>query len=412
MLNRIELLAPAGNLSNLKTAMHFGADAVYGALKQFGLRAYAGNFTYEELEQALSIVHSYGRKFYLTLNAMPNDQAMDSLLALANKAFEMGVDAAIVSDIGVMSMLHNHIPKLPLHISTQANTLNSSACNFYHTAFGAHRIILARELSLNQITEIRAKINPNIELESFVHGAMCMAYSGRCLLSNAMTGRDGNQGACAQSCRWKYSLVESQRPGEAMPIYEDEHGTYILSSFDLCMLDHLPDLLRSGLSSLKIEGRMKSEYYVATVISAYRKALDALYISESKYLEILPSLMEELDKVSHRASNTGFYYGTPSSVAGAEGVMQSMEFKAQIATHSRAHEPASLLLKNRFSVGDTLEILSPKDVYRFQCKDMILAKTGEAVDSYGVANEIVYVKIPFDVYEGDIIRGNLRSSTN
>lgn len=410
MTQKIELLAPAGNLSNLKTAIYFGADAVYGALKQFGLRAHAGNFTYEELEEALSIVHSNGRKFYLTLNAMPNDHVMDDLLALAARAYNMGVDAAIVSDIGVMSMLHERLPDLTLHISTQANTLNSSACNFYHNAFGASRIILARELNLAQITEIRASIPSDLELESFVHGAMCMAYSGRCLLSNAMTGRDGNQGACAQSCRWKYALVEAQRPGEAMPIYEDQHGTYLLSSFDLCMLDHLPDLLHSGLSSLKIEGRMKSEYYVATVISAYRRALDALYISENEYNRQLPSLMEELNKVSHRASNTGFYYGAPSSVAGAQGVMQSMEFKAQIVADSRAGEPATLLLKNRFHAGDYLEVLSPHGMKGFVCEAMRLQKTGEMVDTYGVANEIVYTKIPFDVHEGDILRGHLRSS--
>lgn len=408
MIQKTELLAPAGNLSNLKTAIYFGADAVYGALKQFGLRAHAGNFSYEELAEALDYVHSRNKKFYLTLNAMPNDHAMDALLALAKKAQKMGVDAAIVSDIGVMSMLHEHLPTLPLHISTQANTLNSNACNFYHSAFGAERIILARELSLEQIAEIRKNINPAIELESFVHGAMCMAYSGRCLLSNAMTGRDGNQGACAQSCRWKYSLVESQRPGEAMPIYEDEHGTYLLSSFDLCMLEHLPDLLKSGLNSLKIEGRMKSEYYVATVINAYRRALDAIYVSIEAYEKILPSLLEELDKVSHRASNTGFYYGTPSSVAGAEGVMQSMEFKAQIIADSKAGEMATLLLKNRFSAGDYLEVLSPHGINTFHSEALLLDKNKEIVDSYGVANEIVYIKIPFDVYEGDIVRGNLR----
>ncbi|MDY5730170.1 MAG: U32 family peptidase [Eubacteriales bacterium] len=410
MIQNIELLAPAGNLSNLKTAMHFGADAVYGALKQFGLRAFAGNFSYEELAEALEIVHNKGKKFYLTLNAMPHDNAMDNLLELAKKAFEMGVDAAIVSDIGVMHALHSNIPALPLHISTQANTLNSSACNFYHSTFGAERIILARELSLSQIAEIRKNIPAELALESFVHGAMCMAYSGRCLLSNALTGRDGNQGACTQSCRWKYSLVESQRPGEAMPIYEDEHGSYILSSFDLCMLDHLPDLCKSGLNSLKIEGRMKSEYYVATVISAYRRALDALAINEETYYNLLPSLLEELDKVSHRASNTGFYYGAPSSVAGAQGVMQSMEFKAHIIENGEANTETKVLLKNRFHVGDVLEVLSPTGYQSFTCDFMRLGKNMEETDTYGVANEVVYLKFPFAVNEGDIVRGALRTA--
>lgn len=409
MTNKIELLSPAGNLSNLKTAIHFGADAVYGALKQFGLRAKANNFSLDELEDAIKLLHSNGKKFYLTLNSMPRDNDLPLLLELANKAYNIGIDAAIVSDIGVIDLLHKNIPELELHISTQANTLNSAACNFYHDAFNAKRIILARELTLNQISEIRKNIYPEIQLEGFVHGAMCMAYSGRCLLSYALTGRDGNQGACAQSCRWKYQLLEAKRPGEAIPIYEDELGTYLLSSFDLCMLDHIPDLINAGLDSLKIEGRMKSEYYVATTVSAYRRAIDSYYNSPEEYYKILPELMIELDKVGHRASNTGFYYGAPEALSGAEGVIQSMEYRGQILENSDANSNCRVLLKNKISVGDELELLSPYGVRKFKLDSMIVEKTQKSYDTYSVANDVIIIKIPFTVYEGDILRGEIKN---
>lgn len=409
MKNKIELLAPAGGLSQLETALHFGADAVYGGLTKFGLRAYANNFNYETLKTAVDLVHKNNKKFYLTMNSMPNDTAMEALLEAAKKAHEIGIDAAIVSDIGVMRLLSKNIPNLPLHISTQANVLNSEAALFFHEAFNAERIILARELNLEQIKDMRKSLPQEIELEAFVHGAMCMAYSGRCLLSNALTGRGGNQGECAQSCRWKYSLVEAKRPGEEIPIYEDENGTYLLSSYDMCMLPNLPELLDSGLSSLKIEGRMKNEYYVATVVSAYRKALDALYESEDKFNELLPFLMKELDKVGHRATNTGFYYGNPEPPAGAEGVIQSMEYVGKINTTALANEETAVTLKNRFFVGDKLEVVSPTGIYEYTPEYIKLEKDGSLVNTYSVANEIVYLKFPFNVSKGDIIRGPNRN---
>lgn len=409
MINKIELLAPAGNLSKLKTALHFGADAVYGALNKYGLRAYADNFSYDDLQEGVNLMHSKGKKFYLTLNAMPYDNNMQDLLECAKAAYEIGVDAAIVSDIGVMSLLHDNLPELELHISTQANTLNSSACNFYNKAFNASRIILARELSLDKIIDIRKNLNTNVELEAFVHGAMCMAYSGRCLLSNAMTGRGGNQGACAQSCRWKYQLIEAKRPGESLPIYEDKLGTYIMSSFDLCMIDHLDDIAKSGINSIKIEGRMKSEYYVACVVNAYRVALDKLYQSTEEYKKEIPQLLLELDKVSHRACNTGFYYGNPESVAGAEGVSQSMEYVAQVLEDKEANEEVKILLKNRIFVNDDLEILSPSGINNFKLPYIKLLKNNNMIDTYGVANEILLTKIPYKVYAGDILRGENRN---
>ncbi len=324
-----ELLAPAGGMAQLKAALRFGADAVYGALPAFGLRAFAGNFTWEELARALSLVHTQGKKFYLTLNILPYEDELPALIDTARRAGEMGVDAVLVSDLGAFLALRREVPELPLHISTQANTLNAEAARFYWE-HGAERIVLARELSLSRIAALRDSLPPALEIEAFVHGAMCMSYSGRCMLSDHLTGRGGNRGACAQPCRWEYALVEKKRPGEYWPIEEDRRGTYLLSAYDLNMLSHLPELIRAGIASLKIEGRMKTEYYVATVVGAYRRALDALAESEDAYRALLPELEGELRKASHRDFNTGFYFGAPQPAAGAAGFTQEMEYVARV----------------------------------------------------------------------------------
>ena len=324
-----ELLAPAGGMPQLKAALRFGADAVYGALKSYGLRASAGNFSWEELQQALSLCHQAGKKFYLTLNILPYDEEMQGFLDAAKKACEMGADAAIVSDIGAFLALRREVPQLPLHISTQANTLNSETARFFASA-GAERIVLARELSLKQIAAIRKSLPDACQIETFVHGAMCMSYSGRCMLSDHLTGRGGNRGACAQPCRWEYALVEKKRPGEYIPIEEDQRGTYLLSAYDLCMLHHLPEMMQAGIESLKIEGRMKTEYYVANTVSVYRKALDLLAQSEETYRAALPQLEAQLLKASHRLMNTGFFFGAPSPAAGADGFSQTMEYVGRV----------------------------------------------------------------------------------
>lgn len=401
-----ELLAPAGGMAQLKAAIRFGADAVYGALPMFGLRAFAGNFTWEELEQALRIVHEQKKKFYLTLNILPYQDEMDRLRDAARHACELGVDAALVSDLGAFLMLRREVPELALHISTQANTLNAEAARFY-AGQGAERIVLARELSLQRIGELRKQLPDHLELEAFVHGAMCMSYSGRCMLSDHLTGRGGNRGACAQPCRWEYALVEKKRPGEYWPIEEDDRGTYLLSAYDLNMLSFLPELIGAGISSLKIEGRMKTEYYVATVVGAYRRALDALVKSESAYRSLLPELEGELCKASHRAFNTGFYFGPPAPMAGAAGFTQDMEYVARVEEWRNGQ--AVLSLKNRFYVGDTLELLCPSGAFPFRVASITLAETGEQRDTVSIAGQRVIVPLDHPAAEGDFLRGPNRN---
>ena len=396
-----ELLAPAGGMAQLKAALRFGADAVYGALPAFGLRAFAGNFSWEELEQALSLVHRRGKKFYLTLNILPYEDELPALIDTARRAWEMGVDAALVSDLGAFLALRREAPDLPLHISTQANTLNAEAARFYYEQ-GAERIVLARELSLERIAALREKLPPALEIETFVHGAMCMSYSGRCMPSDHLTGRGGNRGACAQPCRWEYALVEKKRPGEYWPIEEDARGTYLLSAYDLNMLSHLPELIRAGTASLKIEGRMKTEYYVATVVGAYRRALDALEESDEVYRNLLPELEGELRKASHRAFNTGFYFGAPQPAAGAAGFTQEMEYVARVEEWKDG--VATLHVKNRFYVGDTLDLLRPQGPISFPVESITLCDTGENVDTVSVAGQRVLIPSP-PAGEGDFLRG-------
>lgn len=308
----MELLSPAGGMEQLRAAARFGADAVYGGLKKFGLRAAAGNFDWDELQTALDLLHGQGKKFYLTLNILPYDDELDELGQSARRAAQMGVDAAIVSDLGAFAYLRREVPELVLHVSTQANVMNAEAANLFDQ-LGAERIVLSRELSLARIACLRERLDSRVELEAFVHGAMCMAHSGRCMMSDYLAGRGGNRGACAQPCRWQYTVTELKRPDEPMPVLEDERGTYIFSAYDLNMLSHLPEMRDAGIASLKIEGRMKTAYYVASVTQAYRRALDLLAQGEAAYRAALPELQDELLKVSHRSSNTGFYFGTPAA---------------------------------------------------------------------------------------------------
>ncbi len=403
-----ELLAPAGGMSQLLAALHFGADAVYGGMQRYGLRAFAGNFSAETLPQAVNKCHEAGKRFYLTLNIYPFDEDMDGILSAARFALDCGVDAAIVSDLGAVSLLREELPSLPLHISTQANTLNSRAAAVWH-GLGAQRVILAREMNLDQIAELRRNVPAGLELEAFVHGAACMAYSGRCLLSNYMTGRGANQGACAQACRWRYRVVEEKRPGEYFPVCEDENGTYIFSAQDINAMALLPRLRDCGLSSLKIEGRMKTEYYVATVVSAYRRGLDALKEGDEAFYALLPELEKELNKASHRPVNTGFFMGDPKPCGGAEGFTQSMEYVGRVISAAKVGEDATVELKNRFYVGDELEVLTPSGSHAYKPEAIRLQSTGDEVQSHGVAGTMLVMAFPFDVSEGDIVRGPVRN---
>lgn len=410
MKQKMELLAPVGGMEQLKAAVRFGADAVYGGMKSYGLRAFAGNFDREQLTEAVRYAHAHHVRFYVTMNILAQDDQLNGMEAAAREAVACGVDAAIVSDLGVAALLHRQVPELPLHVSTQANVTNAETARLWQQVAGVERIVLSRELSMEQIAAMRTALPEKLELEAFVHGAMCVAYSGRCLLSAAMLGRSGNKGACAQPCRWQYHVVEEKRPGEYMPICEDEHGTYLFSANDLCMLPHLPALRDAGIASLKIEGRMKTAYYVATVISAYRQALDLLEEQgEEAYRAALPGLMEELNKASHRTSNTGFYFGAPEPPAGAAGFSQSMEYVGDVLSDAPAGEKALVRLKNRFYVGDMLEALTPQGSKPFTVSGMWLAETGEAVETASVAGTLLHMVFPFAVGEGDLLRGPNRN---
>ena len=397
----MELLSPAGGPAQLRAALRFGADAVYGGLKQFGLRAAADNFDWEELDEALRLVHASGKRFYLTMNILPYDEEMEALAADAGRARELGVDGAIVSDPGVFSLLRSRVPDLPLHISTQANVMNSAAARFY-AGMGAERIVLSRELSLKQIARIRSRLPENVQLEAFVHGAMCMSHSGRCMLSDYLTGRGANRGACTQPCRWEYTILEAKRPDEPMPVLEDERGTYIFSAYDLNMLSYLPEMRDAGIASLKIEGRMKTEYYVAAVTRVYRAALDLLAQSESAYRGALPELQEELLKVGHRESNTGFYFGAPRPASGADKTTWTMTYAGRVLEVRDGRMLAEV--KNRFSAGEQLELLTPAGARVFTVESIFREDTGESVPCVTVAGHRVWIPVPFQAEPGDYLR--------
>ena len=397
----MELLAPAGGTAQLKAALRFGADAVYGGLKRFGLRSAAENFSPDELKEALALVHGAGKRFYLTLNILPYDEELEDLVSEARQALEMGVDAAIVSDLGAFSLPRQQLPDLPLHVSTQANVMNAASARVF-TEMGAKRIVLSRELSLRQIAVLRGRLPEEIQLEAFVHGAMCMSHSGRCMLSDYLTGRGANRGACTQPCRWEYTILEAKRPEDPMPVVEDEQGTYIFSSFDLNMLDHLPEMRDAGIASLKIEGRMKTEYYVAVVTRVYRRALDLLAQSEEAWRAALPELREELIKCSHRLSNTGFYFGPPSPASGAAKTTQTMIFAGKVLA---AREGLlQIEVKNRIAAGDRLEVLTPSGVYSLTVSRILRVDTGEEVPVVTVAGTRVLIPAPFAAGAGDFIR--------
>ena len=353
MAEHIELLAPAGDMERLRMSLAYGADAVYLAGTDFGMRSFAGNFTPEELKQAVALCHSRGVAVHVTCNTMPRNGEIARMPEWLEYLQELGVDAAILADVGVLSLLKKHAPKLKAHISTQASVSNYQAAAAWHE-LGASRVILARELSLDEIREIRAKTPRELEIEAFVHGAMCVSYSGRCLLSNYMTGRDANRGACAQPCRYQYALVEEKRPGEYFPIGEDAGGAYIMNSKDMCMIDHIPELIDAGLDSLKIEGRAKSAYYAAVVTGAYRHAIDAAL--EGRPLD--PVWRDEVEKVSHRPYSTGFYFGEPGQHTSHSRYVRDWQIMA-VVTSCAPDGTALCELRNKLSAGDELELVGP-----------------------------------------------------
>ena len=408
-MNKIELLAPAGTFEKMQSAFKFGADAVYFAGKKFGLRAFAGNFDDDEIKTAVEYAHERGKKVYITINILAHEEDFNGLGEYVLSLQNAGVDAVIVSDIGVISYIREIAPNLDIHVSTQANILNSYSINFL-AKMGVKRIILARELSLNEIKEIKKKIPPEIELETFVHGAMCISYSGRCLLSNYLAGRDSNRGACVQPCRWQYTITEKSRQGEQYEIQEDNRGTYILNSKDLCLIEHLSELKEAGICSFKIEGRMKSEYYVATVVNAYHRALNLLEGKENeKYT--LAELKAETEKASHRRYTTGFYFGEENKEFLENSMpVQTHEFIAVVLEDAKDGY-VKIQQRNRFKIGDTLEILSPTNTFNQQIiVEEIKNEKGEIVDDAKIVQQTLYLKTNLKLEKGDFLRRQLSTT--
>lgn len=349
---RPELLAPAGDFEKLKMCVHYGADAVYLAGKEFGMRAASGNFDSGELAEAIKYCHERDVKVYVTCNTLPREDELCRLPEYLEQVQSGGADGLIVADLGVFSLARRYAPEVPLHVSTQLGVVNSETAKMLYD-LGASRVVLARELTLAEIREIRAHIPDDMEIEAFVHGAMCVSFSGRCLLSNYLTGRrDANRGECAQPCRWKYALMEEKRPGEYFPISEDA-GTYILNSRDMCMISHIPELLEAGITSFKIEGRMKSAYYAAAVTNAYRHGIDDVLSGRT----VSPVWIEETEKLSHRPYSTGFYYGPPGQYTSDSAYFSGAEICA-VVEECDGTGMARLTQRNKFSVGDKLELLT------------------------------------------------------
>lgn len=402
-MNKPELLAPAGNFSKLKTAVYYGADAVYIGGKSFSLRALSDNFTDEEIARAVEYAHGKNVKVYVTVNIFAKNSDFDKAKEYFKFLYSVGVDAVLITDIGLIDLCKEVAPNLPIHLSTQANTLNKYAVRSWKN-YGLERVVLARELSLSEIAEIRQFV-PDIELEAFAHGAMCISYSGRCLLSNYLNGRDSNRGECVQACRWSYELREKNKGGDYYPIEEDERGSYILNSKDLNMIGHVDEMVKAGVVSLKIEGRMKSEYYLATVINAYRRAIDEYCKIGDKYKEN-QMFYDELIKTSHRAFTTAYTLGDNCDTVNYSD-SQSVGEKQFIAVVTKSTEGGytEIEMRNRFKKSDVLEILSPSDNFNktFVVNEMYDEDGNEIVDAK-IVQQKIRIKCEFDLQAGDILR--------
>ena len=398
MVNRLELLSPAGDMERLKMSVLYGADAVYLAGTDFGMRSFAGNFTPEEMPKAVEFSHSHGVKVHVTVNTMPRNEEVVQLPAYLEQLQDAGVDALIVADMGAFMLAGKYAPKCERHISTQQSIANYECANAWYD-LGATRVVLARELSLSEIAEIRAKTPKELEIETFGHGAMCVSYSGRCLLSNYMTGRDSNRGACAQPCRYQYALMEEKRPGEYFPVYEDEKGTYILNSRDMCTIDHLKDLMDAGIDCIKIEGRAKSAYYAAIVTGAYRHAIDDIAAGR----EVDPIWRDEVDHVSHRIYSTGFYYGFPGQYTENSRYIREWQVCA-IVESCDENGLATCSLRNKFHAGDALELVGPDTRPLSFCAPVMENMEGEALEEPRTPQMQFRMQLPCPVPANSIIR--------
>lgn len=404
-MNKPELLAPAGNLEKLKMAFIYGADAVYIGGERFGLRAQAGNFTLDDIKEGVNFAHELCKKIYVTVNIMPHNEDLLGLDDYIKELQEIGVDALIVSDPGVLLIIKEVAPDMEIHLSTQANNTNYKSAEFWYKQ-GVKRIVLAREMSFDEIKEIIEKAPHGLEFEAFVHGAMCISYSGRCLLSNYMVGRDANRGECAHPCRYKYYLVEEKRPGQYMPVEEDEKGTYIFNSRDLSMIEHIPELVKSGIKSFKIEGRMKSSYYVATVVGAYRKAIDEYFENPESFV-FDKELLEEVNKASHREFYTGFYFGKPDSkgqIYETSSYVRDYAFVGIVQDYDASTGIATIEQRNKMSLGEEIEIIGPHKKMFTQKIETMWNEDGQEISSAPHPQQIFKMKMKQEVEKYDIIR--------
>ena len=404
-MKKIELLAPAGDIEKLKIAVDYGADAVYFGGEMFSLRAGAGNLTVYEIREGVEYAHSHGVKCHMTLNIFAHNEDIEPLRSYLNTIKDIPIDAFIVSDPGVICIVREIMPEAELHLSTQANMTNYVTARFWYNQ-GIKRLVLARELTLNEIRQVRDMIPDDMELEAFVQGAMCISYSGRCLLSNFMIDRDANRGQCAHPCRWKYKLVEEQRPGEYYPVEEDTRGTYILNSKDLCMLEHIPQRAQAGMSSFKIDGRMKSVFYVATIVSAYRRAIDA-YTEDPEGYIYNPEWMSELKKASHREFTTGFYFDKPTNEDQnyqTSAYTRDYSFIGMVKSYDSETNMAVVEQRNKMVLGDEIEVFGPGRDFFTQKLDVLLDEEGQPIEAAPHPQQIVQIRMDQPVAEKYILR--------
>ncbi|MCR5156276.1 MAG: U32 family peptidase [Butyrivibrio sp.] len=410
-MKKPELLIPASSLEVLKTAVIFGADAVYIGGDAFGLRAKAKNFSKEEMKEGISFAHEHGVKVHVTVNILAHNYDLDGVETYLHELKELKPDALIIADPGIFMKARRICPEIDIHVSTQANNTNYETYNFWHD-LGAKRVVAARELSMNEIREIKEKIPEDLEMECFIHGAMCISYSGRCLLSNYFTGRDANHGACTHPCRWKYAVVEEKRPGEYLPVYENDRGTYIFNSKDLCMIEHIPELVDAGVDSCKIEGRMKTALYVATVARTYRKAIDDYFESEEKYRQNMPWYLDQIARCTYRQFTTGFYFGKPSEEAQIydnntyinEYIYLGIVYDVDERGFARIEQ------RNKFSVGDEIEIMKPDGTDVKVKVNGMYDEEGNAVDSCPHSKQIIYLDLSEPAGMYDILRVSTEKS--
>ena len=407
-MKRPELLSPAGNFEKMRSAIYFGADAVYLAGHIFGMRAAADNFSIEELAEAVEYAHQRGVKVYLTLNTMPREYEYDALEKYLRELSHINIDAFIVADIGVLMLVKRLLPNAEIHISTQANATSAAACRAWYE-LGARRVVLARELTLEEIKAIRANIPEELELECFIHGSMCVSYSGRCLLSGHIVGRDANRGMCAQPCRWNYSLksyelVEEKRPDIRLPIEEEGGETFIMASRDTCTIEHIPELVEAGINSFKIEGRMKSAYYTAVVTNTYKMALDAYFAGDYEYD---PAWYTELESVSHREYATGYYFADShmdANLAPNNGYLKDKAYLAVVTDYDAATGLAKMTQRNKMCLGDEIELLTPGKIGAQLTVGELYGEDMAPIEDTKHPYRTFYMKTPFEVHAGDIIR--------